>query len=71
MFRLNWPETELLFGQYWAFDNEYAPETAQDAGLNFHGTSTHRLAQIRLTQKFAGRLDRGRLDRQTHRPRQY
>ena len=54
MFRLNWPETELLFGQYWAFDNEFAPETAQDGGFQFHGQPTHRLPQIRLTQKFAG-----------------
>jgi len=52
MFRLNWPTTELLFGQYWAFNNEFFPETVQDAGLQNHGTSTHRPPQIRVTQKF-------------------
>ncbi len=54
MFRLNWPETELLFGQYWSFMNEFAPESAQDGGFQFHGQPTHRLPQIRLTQKFLG-----------------
>ena len=28
MFRLNWPETELMFGQYWGMFSEFAPETA-------------------------------------------
>jgi len=54
MFRLNWPETELMMGQYWDFMNEFFPEVANDAGPQFHGQSTHRLAQIRVTQKFAG-----------------
>ena len=26
MFRLNWPETELMFGQYWGMFSEFAPE---------------------------------------------
>ena len=29
MFRLNWPETELLLGQYWGMFSEYAPETTR------------------------------------------
>ncbi len=54
MFRLNWPETELLMGQYWSMFCEYYAETAQDGAFQGHGTPTARLAQIRLTQKFAG-----------------
>ncbi len=54
MFRLNWPETELLMGQYWGFFSEYAPETTGDADLMFHGWANQRTPQIRLTQKFLG-----------------
>ena len=54
MFRLNWPETELMLGQYWTMFCEYGPEDAQVAGLNNHGRLLARVPQIRLTQKFAG-----------------
>ena len=54
MFRLNWPETELMLGQYWTMFCEYGPETDQNAGLNNHGRPLSRVPQIRLTQKFAG-----------------
>ncbi len=54
MFRMNWPETELLFGMYWGFQAEYAPETTGDADLQFNGWINNRVPQIRLTQKFAG-----------------
>jgi hypothetical protein len=54
MFRLNWPETELMFGQYWSMFCEYGPESVQDSAFNFHGMASARLAQIRLSQKFAG-----------------
>jgi hypothetical protein len=54
MFRLNWPETELLFGQYWSMFCEYYPESVQDGPFMFHGVPTARLAQIRVTQKFLG-----------------
>ncbi len=54
MFRLNWPETELLFGQYWTMFCEYTPENVQDTPLNNHGMPSSRVPQIRLTQKFAG-----------------
>ncbi len=29
MFRLNWPETELMFGQYWGMFSEYGPEASR------------------------------------------
>ncbi len=54
MFRLNWPETELMFGQYWSMFCEYSPESVQDSAMNNHGMASARLPQIRLTQKFAG-----------------
>ena len=54
MFRLNWPETELLLGQYWGYFSEFTPETAHDSGCQFMGSPTQRLPQVRLTQKFLG-----------------
>jgi len=54
MFRLTWPETELLFGQYWSFFSEFFPETAADGGDHYRGTNVYRPAQIRITQKFMG-----------------
>jgi len=52
MFRLNWPETELLFGQYWSMFCEYYPDVVQDGPFQGTGCPTARLPQIRLTQKF-------------------
>ncbi|HEX9883969.1 MAG TPA: hypothetical protein VGA79_08380 [Desulfobaccales bacterium] len=54
MFRLNWPETQLLIGQYWSFLSEFSPEVAQDSGFQFRGAFSRRLAQISITQKFLG-----------------
>jgi len=52
MFRFNWPTSELLFGQYWPMFTDWWPETAEDGPTQMTGTPTHRLAQIRFTQKF-------------------
>ena len=54
MFRLTWPETELLLGQYWSFFSEWFPETAADGGFHYRGANVYRPAQIRITQKFMG-----------------
>jgi len=54
MFRFNWPETELLLGQYWSMLCEWWPETAQDGPFQATGIPTSRIPQIRVTQKFAG-----------------
>jgi len=54
MFRFNWPETELLFGQYWSMFCEWYPELVEDGPFMGTGSPTARLAQIRLTQKFLG-----------------
>src|SRR4030042_1182120 len=54
MFRLNWPETQLLIGQYWSFLSEFSPEVAQDSGFQFRGAFSRRLAQLSIVQNFAG-----------------
>ncbi len=53
-FRFNWPETELLFGQYFTFVSQWFPELLQDGPFQITGTPTARMAMIKLTQKFAG-----------------
>jgi hypothetical protein len=53
-FRLNWPETELLFGQYWGMFCNFYPELIQDGPFQFHGVATQRLPQMRVTQSFMG-----------------
>jgi hypothetical protein len=54
MFRLNWPETELLMGQYHSIFATWSVDAAESSALQMTGTVTARLPQIRLTQKFAG-----------------
>lgn len=54
MFRLNWPETEVLAGQYWSFFSEFFPEVAADGGGHYRGANVYRPAQVRITQKFLG-----------------
>jgi hypothetical protein len=54
MFRFNWPETELLFGQYWSMFCENYPELAEDGPFQGTGAPTARIPQVRLTQKFLG-----------------
>jgi hypothetical protein len=51
-FRMNWPGTELLMGQYWSYFCEFYPEMIQDGPFQGHGQATHRLAQVRLSQTF-------------------
>jgi hypothetical protein len=53
-FRLNWPETELLMGQYWGMFSEFSPEVASSGGLQMTGWPNQRNPQIRLTQQFMG-----------------
>jgi hypothetical protein len=54
MFRFNWPETELLFGQYWSMMSEWYAEMCEDGPFQLTGQPTARMAQVRLTQKFLG-----------------
>ncbi len=52
MFRLNWPQTELLMGQYWTFMSEFLPETTDDGAMWLRGATLDRKPQIRVTQKW-------------------
>jgi hypothetical protein len=52
MFRLNWPDTELLLGQYSSLFNTWSIDAAELSAFQMTGTCTARLPQIRLTQKF-------------------
>jgi hypothetical protein len=52
MFRFNWPETELMLGQYWSMFSEWFPEVAENGPFQGTGTFVARLPQIRLTQIF-------------------
>ncbi|MDD3582252.1 MAG: hypothetical protein PHW74_14710 [Desulfobacca sp.] len=54
MFRLNWPETELMMGKYWSMLTEEIPETANFGACTTAGAPFLRTPQIRLTQKFLG-----------------
>jgi hypothetical protein len=54
MFRLNWPETELLLGQYWSLLSEDGPEAAKPGTSGIPGMIWFREPQIRLSQKFLG-----------------
>jgi hypothetical protein len=51
MFRLNWPDTELLMGQYWGLMASWWMDTAQDGQMMATATALERLPQIRVTQK--------------------
>ena len=54
MFRLNWPETELMMGQYHSLMATWQVDAAESSALQMTGTVTARLPQVRLTQQFAG-----------------
>jgi len=54
MFRLNWPDTELMLGQYWSLLADDAPEAAKPGTSGIPGMIWFREPQIRLTQKFLG-----------------
>ena len=53
-FKLNWPETELLMGQYFTFVSQWFPELLHDGPMQITGTPTARMPMVKLTQKFAG-----------------
>lgn len=52
MFRLNWPETELMMGQYWSLLTEEVPETANFGACTTAGQPFLREPQIRISQMF-------------------
>ena len=54
MFRLNWPATELLMGQYWSLISEDPTEAARPGTSGIPGILWFREPQIRLSQQFFG-----------------
>lgn len=53
MFKIAWPDREVLFGQYWSMNSEMTPDTADSGGYCLYGATQLRLPQVRYTQKFA------------------
>ncbi|WP_449245181.1 hypothetical protein [Desulfobacca acetoxidans] len=54
MFRLNWPETELMLGQYWSLLSDDPPEVAKPGTAGIPGIIWFREPQICVKQKFMG-----------------
>jgi hypothetical protein len=52
MFKINWPDRELLFGQYWSVMSELIPDVADSGAYCLYGSTQLRLPQVRYTQKF-------------------
>jgi hypothetical protein len=51
-FRMDWPGGwQLLMGQYWGVFCDFYPETINDGPFQYHGMSTQRIPQARLTYK--------------------
>ncbi len=58
MFKMNWTDREILFGQYWSINSELIPETADSGGYCLYGATQLRIPQIRYTQKFGNGFER-------------
>jgi hypothetical protein len=52
MFKINWPDREILFGQFWSVNSELIPETADSQAYALYGATQLRLPQVRFTYKF-------------------
>lgn len=57
MFKINWSDRELLFGQYWSINSELIPETTDSGGYAMYGATQLRLPQVRYTQKFTDAIN--------------
>ena len=57
MFKITWPEREVLFGQYWSINSELIPDTADSGAYCLYGGTQLRIPQVRYTQKFAEYFD--------------
>lgn len=57
MFKITWPDREVLFGQYWSVNSELIPETADSGGYCLYGATQLRIPQVRYTQKFMDGMD--------------
>ena len=57
MFKITWPDRELLFGQYWSVNSELIPDVADSGAYCLYGSTQLRLPQVRYTQKFTDFFD--------------
>jgi hypothetical protein len=57
MFKITWPDREVLFGQYWSVNSEMIPETADSGAFCLYGATQLRVPQVRYTQKFMDGMD--------------
>ncbi len=57
MFKITWPDKELLFGQYWSVMSELIPDVADSGAYCLYGSTQLRLPQVRYTQKFTDFFD--------------
>ena len=57
MFKITWPDREVLFGQYWSVNSELLPDVADSGAFDYFGGTQFRLPQVRYTQKFASYFD--------------
>jgi hypothetical protein len=53
MFKITWPDQELLFGQYWSVMSELIPDVADSGAYCLYGATQLRIPQLRYTQKFS------------------
>jgi hypothetical protein len=57
MFKITWPDRELLFGQYWSVMSELIPDVADSGAFCLYGATQLRIPQVRYTQKFTDYFD--------------
>jgi hypothetical protein len=57
MFKIIWPQREILFGQYWSMNSEMIPDVAHTSGYCLYGSTLFRVPQVRYTQKFTDAWD--------------
>ena len=57
MFKIIWPDRELLIGQYWSINSELLAETTDMCAYSLYGATQLRIPQVRYTQKFAEYFD--------------
>lgn len=52
MFKIAWPDREILFGQFWSVNSELIPDIADAGAFCLYGATQLRLPQVRYTHKF-------------------
>jgi hypothetical protein len=57
MFKIVWPDREVLLGQYWSINSEMTPDTADSGAYCLYGATQVRIPQVRYTQKFGNGFD--------------